>query len=274
MSEAVIKSRAKINFGLNIVEKREDGFHNIETIFYPLELHDIIKISDSDNFSFHCDNKSLEDDPSNLVIKAVKALEKKTGKSFKVKIELKKNIPIGAGLGGGSSNAAAVLTSLNSIFNLGLNKDELQSIALQLGSDVPFFLFNKPLYAEGQGEIFKEVLLEISKPILIVNPGIHINTKWAYENSVPKRPEKNLLSLDLISSSYSHLNGIVKNDFEEIVFSRYPGIGEIKSSLIFDGAEFALMSGSGSTIFAIFPNRELALKSKLKFHQKYFVYLQ
>lgn len=275
MKKIVIKSPAKINFGLNIVAKREDGFHNIETIFYPIELHDVLTFKKAAEFSFTCNNKEIQTDENNLVIKALRLVEQLVKREIAVSITLEKNIPLGAGLGGGSSNAAHTLLSINELFKLQINKETLNKFALQLGSDVPFFLHPVPSFATSRGEILSPIDFEITKPILLVNPGIHISTKWAYENITPKIPEFQSSELrSNVDSEIASLNGKVVNDFEEIAFTTHPQLAEIKKNMSEFNAEFVLMSGSGSTMFGIFPDNDSAQEAQLFFSKTYFTYLQ
>ena len=275
MKKIVIKSPAKINFGLNIVSKRDDGFHNIETIFYPIELHDVLTFEKAAKFSFTCNNNEIQNDDNNLVIKALRLIEQFINKEIAVSIALEKNIPLGAGLGGGSSNAAQTLLSINELFELQIKNDILNDFALRLGSDVPFFLNPVPSYASSRGEILSPIDLEITKSILLVNRGIHISTKWAYQNIKPKTPNFKLNSLSSESvNDIAALKGKVVNDFEEIAFAAHPNLVEIKRIMEEFNAEFVLMSGSGSTMFGIFPESNSAHKADQYFSKTYFTYLQ
>ncbi|MFA6980287.1 MAG: 4-(cytidine 5'-diphospho)-2-C-methyl-D-erythritol kinase [Ignavibacteriaceae bacterium] len=275
MKKIVIKSPAKINFGLNIIAKRDDGFHNIETIFYPIELHDVLTFEKAEKFSFTCNNELIKNDENNLVIRSVRLIEQLVKREIAVSIVLEKNIPLGAGLGGGSSNAAHTLLSINELFELQIRNETLHKFALQLGSDVPFFLNPIPSYASSRGEILSPLDLEISKPILLVNPGIHISTKWAYQNIKPKTPIIKLNSLSSESvNDIASLKGKVVNDFEEIAFAAHPKLAEIKNIMFDFKAEFVLMSGSGSTMFGIFPESNSAHKADQYFSKTYFTYLQ
>ena len=275
MQKIIIKSPAKINFGLNIVSKREDGFHNIETIFYPLNLCDIITFEKSDSFSFETSSASLNGEwENNLVVKAVRMIEAYTGRKINVSINLEKIIPIGAGLGGGSSDAAHTLLSINELFSLNIPYEKIKAFALHLGSDVPFFLHPHPSFACQRGEELHEIKFNITKPILLINPGIHISTKWAYENITPKKPEFSLSEIkNLKQIGLSNLQGKVVNDFENIVFAAYSEIKEIKNTLISSGALFALMSGSGSTIFGIFNSVKEAKSAEKIFSDRYFTFI-
>jgi len=270
MNKIIIKSCAKINIGLNITGKRPDGYHNIETIFYPVNIFDELIFEKSDNFKFTCSDKNLEQDKSNLIIKAKNILEDYCGKIINVKIKLEKNIPIGAGLGGGSSNCAVTLLSLNELFNLEIDNNIIKEIALKLGSDVPFFLNPKPSFATSRGEILKETNLKINLPILIVNPGIHISTKWAFENlNLYKQEcplEKIIENEEFI---IQNAKGKITNDFEEIVFEKYPEIKNVKKRIYDSGALFSLMTGTGSTVFGIFSTMKEAINAQKTFNNFY-----
>ncbi|MFA6597414.1 MAG: 4-(cytidine 5'-diphospho)-2-C-methyl-D-erythritol kinase [Ignavibacteriaceae bacterium] len=274
MKKIIIKSPAKINFGLNIVSKREDGFHNIETIFYPVDLHDVLTFEKAETFSFTCNNELIHNDENNLVIKAVRLIEQFVHLKLNVAIRLEKNIPIGAGLGGGSSNAAQTLLAINEFFGFQIKEEKLKEFAIHLGSDVPFFLHPVSAFASSRGELLSQIEFEITKPLLLVNPGIHISTQWAYQNIVPKKPLFSLSTLSLnVVQDFSSLNGKVLNDFESVTFKVHPQLAEIKQNLFERKAEFALMSGSGSTMFGIFPDSDSAQNALQYFSKLYFTYL-
>lgn len=261
-----IESPAKINIGLYVLNKRSDGYHNIETIFYPIKLHDKLKLSiqkiDSpENEIKVISNPVIEiEEKDNICYKAVKLFFKefKTASQYKVEIDIKKKIPIGAGLGGGSSNAASVLKILAKYFRKEKNTSRLKNIALKLGSDVPFFLYGKPAYAVSRGE--KLTLLpkfKINYNLLIVNPNIQISTKRVYEELNVKRQKtkgKNRITQSLNKTQKFNLKDKEKyqNDFEAVVFKKYPAIGKIKERMYKEEAAFSLMSGSGSTVFGFF----------------------
>ena len=274
MDTLTLNSPAKINFGLNIISKRPDGYHNIETIFYPIKLQDKIIIKRSNSFTFNCNIKTLSTDKDNLVVKAKNLLEAYTGKEINVDINLNKNIPVGAGLGGGSSNAASILMGINTFFNLNIPFPNLFNMAVKIGSDVPFFLDPKPEFAQGKGDILKVIDFKIKYPVLIVNPGIHVSTPWAYSRVIPEKPVKNLYSIiENGVENFLDIKGIVKNDFEQVVFEKFPEIKEIKSNLYQMKAEFALMTGSGSTLFGIFPELKQAREAEKIFSEKYFTFI-
>lgn len=272
MDQIKVKSPAKINIGLNIIRKRKDGFHDLETIFYPLNIYDEITFTKADSFSFTSNDELLNKEPTNLIIKAKEELERESGKTLNVKIELKKNIPIGAGLGGGSSNAAISLKTLNSFLNLELRL--LSEVALKLGSDVPYFLNPVAAFAESRGENITPINLQIEKPILIVNPGIHISTKWAFGHIKPHQSKVSLKSLAGYKEiSIDDLKQIAVNDFEEVVFPEYPEIRNIKEVMLESGAIISMMTGTGSTVFGIFRNKKAAEEAALEFPNQYFKFV-
>lgn len=274
MEKLKIKAPAKINLGLNVISKRQDGYHNIETIFYPLELSDLLTIRKSDSFKFTSNHSEITSTHDNLIIKAKEKLEEIIDQEIKVHIKLEKNIPVGGGLGGGSSDAASTLIGLNKFLELNLDYERLFSLALELGSDVPFFLNPKPCFAESRGEKIKYLDISIPYPVLIVNPGIHISTKWAYQNIIPQKSLFNLRNLTREHfNAPDRLSKLLKNDFEEIVLGKYPEIKKLKEWLYKEGASFVLMSGTGSSLFAVFPDNAVALKAKKTFEVNYFSYL-
>ncbi len=274
MKSITVESPAKINIGLNVVSKREDGFHNLETIFYPLLLSDRITFGKSDSFAIDSNSEELVSLKDNLITRAKELLEEKTGKILNVNIYIEKNIPMGAGLGGGSSNAATTLKALNQLFSLKLEYNDLAETALKLGSDVPFFLNPVPCFAESRGEIITRVPLSISYPILIVYPGIHISTKEAFEKITPGVPEKSLrLLTNKKSISLEDLIKFAKNDFEDFAFNNYPVIKEIRDKLIDSGAELAMMTGTGSSVFGIFTNLQKARWAEDDFRKDFFTFL-
>ncbi len=276
MKRLIVKANAKINLGLNIISKREDGYHNLETIFYPIEgLFDIITFEEANSFSLSYKNKVDIKVEENLITKAKISLEEATGRSLPVRIKLKKNIPLGGGLGGGSSDAAKTLLGLNEFFELGIPKRELYKLALQLGSDVPFFLLGKPAFAESRGEILLPLNFKLNFPILIVNPGLHISTKDAFRNIKPVSGHIDYLKISsLTDNEMLKLNSLLKNDFEDFVFSKYPEIEKIKNQLLEAGAFFAMLTGTGSSLYAIFENPDDAQSAKEEFAKNYFVFLQ
>ncbi|MBC8312173.1 MAG: 4-(cytidine 5'-diphospho)-2-C-methyl-D-erythritol kinase [Candidatus Marinimicrobia bacterium] len=263
------KSHAKINLGLTVVNKREDGYHNIDSLFIELELHDTISFSPNDSFSLTTNFLDLPVDASNLVSKAYNLLLPHKAKSTpEYSIHLEKKIPMGGGLGGGSSNAATTLKALNQLWNCGFDNKNLCKLGASLGADVPFFIEGGIQHVTGIGEILNPVEFKALSNLqfLLIVPEIHVSTEWAYK----------ALNISLQSNKkvpkFSPLTGPViwqlfENDFERVIRSTYPEIDEIKSQLYDCGAIYAGMSGSGSTVFGIFDNRELLQKSSEQFTQ-------
>ncbi len=261
----LIKSLAKINIGLKILCKRVDGFHDIETIFYPVNLFDEIEIDvkpsekNTNSLLIQSDNPYVPKDKSNICFKVIanffKTFEIKD--YFKIKIKIKKKIPIGGGLGGGSSNAASVLKYLVKYFNIDIlkNKKNIFTVASNTGSDVTFFLFSKPCYATGKGDkIFLLKDFYVDYDILLITPSFNISSKWAYEAmKLPTDYRKNPVLKD-ITSLPKDLS-IFENDFEKVVFKKYPELEKIKRILSQNGAVFTSLSGSGSTIYGFFEKK-------------------
>lgn len=249
---------AKINIGLFITERRRDGYHNIETIFYPLNFTDILEIQISHNqekTAFYNTGIHLDAEPiDNLCYRAYKKLNEDYNLP-PVSIHLHKLIPFGSGLGGGSSDAAYTLSMLNSIFNLKLSFSDLCAYAEEIGSDCPFFLYNRPAYAYEKGNRLSPVKLDLSGYYLVlVVPAIHVNTKLAYKDVKPCK--RNLSLIDIIENTpLEEWKKTIINDFEQSIFKHYPLLREIKTQLYELGAEYAAMSGSGSSMFGIFKQK-------------------
>ncbi len=252
----VVFPNCKINLGLNIIAKRPDRFHNLETIFYPIAINDVLEIVQQQNettdVEFTATGLQIDGDTSNnLCIKAYHLLKTDFPELPPVKMHLHKNIPMGAGLGGGSADGAFTLKLLNDKFQLALSNDQLINYALQLGSDCPFFISNQPCFAEGRGEKLQPIRLELSNyQFIIINPGIHVNTGWAFSQIQPKQPSKSINSI--IQQPIETWKDELVNDFEEPVFKAHPQIKSIKENLYSQGAVYASMTGSGSTVFGIF----------------------
>jgi 4-diphosphocytidyl-2-C-methyl-D-erythritol kinase len=273
MEEIKIESPAKINIGLNIIEKRKDGYHNLETVFYPLLLSDKLTFRKAIKLEFNSNSDFLNNSNDNLILKAIRLLENRTGLEIKVSIYLEKLIPIGAGLGGGSSNAAVTLKTINRLFDLKIDNKALKKLSLELGSDVPFFLSSNPCYAESRGEILYPIKLEIQYPILVITPGIQISTQWAFNRIIPGKPLYSLRKVVSENFDLSEIKSLVKNDFESVIFKEYPLIEKIKNDLYERGADFALMSGTGSSVYGIFSNLQKAFWAEEYFRQSYFTFL-
>ena len=274
MDKITVNSPAKINIGLRIIGKRKDGYHNLETIFYPLLLADVISFEKNEKTILETDSDELKQAKENLIIKAKDIIENYTGEKMNVRINLQKNIPLGAGLGGGSSNAAATLKSLNTLFNLNCNYETLAELALKLGSDVPYFLNPIACFATSRGEKIKNISLSLSNPILLVNPGINISTKWAFDQVTVVKDKDTLQKLaNLEVLTVNDIKQFATNDFEEIVFAEYPEIRILKEELYSLGAAFVMMTGTGSTLYGIFSNLQKANLAQDHYKTKYFTFL-
>ena len=231
----------KINLGLRVVRKREDGYHDLETVFVPIYgLHDELEVTPSDTFSFVQEGLSVDCKPEdNLIIKCYQSFANKYKQVGKVAIRFKKTIPFGAGLGGGSSDAAHMAIAINELFGLGLTKQQLVEEVRPLGADCPFFIYNTPCYAEGIGDILTPIDLDLKgKRIVMIKPDEGVSTKEAYCGIVPN----------------PHPFDRKTNDFEKTVFPHHPIIAEIKKRLLDAGGYYASMTGSGSTVFVLFDN--------------------
>ena len=286
---------AKINLGLNVIQKRTDGFHDIETIFFPVALFDIVEIvenehNDVNKKTVYSNTKLIDEDPivlgngikvffstsglpvdsdpsSNLCIKACRLYNERHTIPFDIKIHLHKVIPMGAGLGGGSADAAEVLKLLNVITKMNLKTEQLISMASELGSDCAFFINNRSAFAEGRGELLQDIPVDLSEySIAIVKPDIHVSTQEAFANIQPKNSRGVLMKC--MKSGIKEWKNCMVNDFEESIFRKYPEISRIKSKLYLLGAEFASLSGSGSAVYGIFKNH-IGLKNE--FQGKFYV---
>ena len=249
---------AKINIGLSITEKRPDGFHNLESCFYPVDWCDVLEILPAKKLSFRSTGIPIPgNSETNLCLKAYHLIKQDFNIS-PVMIHLHKIVPIGAGLGGGSADCAFTIKTLNDIFELHLTIEQMENYARKLGSDCAFFIQNRPKYCVGKGDEFSEITLDLSsKSIVLVNPNIHISTAEAYSGIKPMKSEINLR--EILQNPVNQWINVVKNDFENHLLSKYPTISIIKEQLYSQGAAYASMTGSGSTVFGIFDN-EIELK--------------
>ncbi len=270
----VLKAYAKINLGLRVLRKREDGFHDIETIFHRINLFDELTIEPSEtSISITSNNQILPTDENNLCWKAVELFRTEAGITRGAAIHLKKQIPIGSGLGGGSSDAAAVLTALPALWNIPIDASTITGVALNIGSDVPYFLHNKSAYAEGRGERLNFVKVSLPYSVLVVTPNIHVSTAWAYgelskqRRLVPPRTK----FYDGATCTVGAIPSLMENDFEPVVFDAYPEIAELKREILSHGAVYALLSGSGSSVFGLFNDEHNARKAGDFFRPTYFV---
>ena len=246
----IVYPNAKINIGLNVLEKQADGYHKLSSVFYPVnELCDMLEILPAKDFSFSISGIVIPGN-SNICVKAFELL-KADFEIENVTMHLHKKIPIGAGLGGGSADGSFALKALNEIFKLDLSIIELEGYALQLGADCPFFIENSPKYIEGIGENMRDINLDLSSyKLKFIFPELHISTAEAYSGVVPKIPVANLV--DSIKQPIENWKSIVKNDFEVAAFVKYPQLKKIKEDLYNDGAIYASMTGSGSVLFGLF----------------------
>ena len=246
----IVYPNAKINIGLNVLEKQADGYHKLSSVFYPVnELCDMLEILPAKHFSFSSSGIAIPGN-SNICVKAFELL-KADFEIENVIMHLHKQIPIGAGLGGGSADGAFALKALNEIFKLELSIIELEDYALQLGADCPFFIENSPKYITGIGEKMRNINLDLSSyKLKFIYPELHISTAEAYGGIIPSQPKKNLL--DLINQPIENWKKSVKNDFEVAAFAKYPELAKMKEQLYADGAIYASMTGSGSVIYGVF----------------------
>lgn len=250
---------AKINLGLFVTEKRADGYHNLETVFFPVKICDALEIIAAEATSITAHGLPVAGDAQqNLVWKAWELLKKDFPEQLNpVQIQLLKNIPMGAGMGGGSADGAFMLELLNQFFRLDLSKAQLAAYALQLGSDCPFFIYNEPCFAGGRGELLQPITLDLSDyTIQIICPEVHISTVIAFSNIQPKPAAFDLRGLYQLP--VEDWKTQVFNDFERPVFKAHPELAEIKEQLYKQGAVYAAMSGTGSTIYGIFKKGQQA----------------
>ena len=241
----------KINIGLRVVRKREDGYHDLETIFYPVYgLHDELEVEIADEFAFLQDGIEVDCLPTdNLIYKVYQRMQEHFPQIGNVRIRFKKNIPFGAGLGGGSSDAAHMAIALNELFQLGLTQKQLAEEVRPLGADCPFFIYNTPCYAEGIGDKLTPISLALSgMRLVMIKPDCGVSTKEAYAGIKPKGSSE----LFKVVQNSSELFKVATNDFEDTVFVAHPEIAEIKQRLLDADAVYAAMSGSGSTVFGLF----------------------
>lgn len=270
----IVFPNCKINLGLNILRKRSDGYHELETIFYPIPFTDVLEITEyrepvrSAFIPFTISGLAIRGDASsNLCMKAYKMLKKDFPKLPHIQMHLHKVIPAGAGLGGGSADGAFVLKVLNQTFNLHLTRQQLLNYAGELGSDCPFFIINKPCFAAGRGELLEEIELDLTRyKFIIVNPGIHVDTGRAFLNISPAIPEKSIK--EIIRFPVEKWKHELQNGFEKIIFKQHREIVDIKDTLYHAGAVYASMSGSGSTVYGIFSKDK---EVQLSFPANYFV---
>lgn len=269
---------AKINLGLNIVRKRDDGYHDLETLFYPVAFRDALEILPASDPSetpsgvrLHLSGKTVEGSPDkNICVKAWHLLKADFPDLPSIDLHLYKAIPMGAGLGGGSADGSFTLKMLNDLFDLGLTGASLEAYALKLGSDCPFFIRNTPCFASGRGESMIESSLDLSGyAFLLVHPGIHVSTAVAFSGVRPSVPQQSIA--DIVSMDVALWRGHLVNDFERTVFAAFPAIQTLRDSLYDAGAIYAAMTGSGSSVFGIFPKNGLP---EIRFPEDHTIYIQ
>ncbi len=257
-----IKANCKINIGLDVLRRREDGYHDLSTVMVPVDgLYDVVEVEPSEGAENEFHSLGLVVDclaEQNLCIKAARLMQQRYGVG-RVSITLDKRVPFGAGLGGGSSDATAVIVAMNDIFSLSLDESTLIALAAEIGSDTAFFVRNSPQLCEGRGEVMTPIDLNLRGLwLVLVKPDEGVSTREAYAGVKPQEPERTLV--ERLSEPIEMWQGSVKNDFERSVFAAHPNIAKIKQQLLDAGAVYASMSGSGSTVFGLFAKREQAEK--------------
>ena len=263
-----LKANCKINLGLHVLRKREDGYHDLETVMLPVDgLYDVVDVDAIDS-GVEFTGIGIEVDcpeDKNLCVRAARLMQSRYDIGG-IAIRLDKRVPVGAGLGGGSSDATAVIVAINEIYNLGLDKPTLASLSAELGSDTPFFVYNRPMLCEGRGEIMSEVEVDLRGLwLVVVKPPFGVSTGEAYGGVKPRVPESGLKSL--ISKPMEQWQGSVVNDFEPHILLAHPTISTLKEALLRSGALYASMSGSGSALFALYDHEpELALPNDIFIH--------
>jgi 4-diphosphocytidyl-2-C-methyl-D-erythritol kinase len=262
----IVFPNAKINLGLSVLNKRKDGYHNLESIFLPVPFFDSLEFIESNKLSFES-SIEIDDEKSNSILQAYQFI-KEIKDIPPVSIYVHKNIPIGAGLGGGSADGAFMLNGLNDYFNLDLSVEQLEKLALKIGSDCPFFIQNKPKLVHGTGDILSDITISLSGYyIAVINPKIHVSTKMAFSNLKLKKNRNSDLKNVVNSTPISEWKNSIFNDFEPSIFKQYPSIESLKNQCYKLGAIYSSMSGTGSTVYGVF-EKEIDLSS---FNSDYFV---
>lgn len=262
----ILNSFSKINLGLELVSKREDGFHDIVTVFQLIDLHDRIRFKKtSGDIHLSSTDPDIPQDRSNLAVQAFLLFKEKTGITDGIDIHIEKTIPAGGGLGGGSSNAATTLIAANYLWQKNLKKHQLQKMAVTLGADVSFFLEGGTALGTGKGDILEKIKLPADYWVLLICPGIHISTQWVYERAkITLTKQEKLTKFRSIFENYDPhaLHGSLVNELESVVFGRHPVLGSYKEQLYERDAFYAGMSGSGSTIYGLFSDKIRAEKAR------------
>lgn len=273
-STVTVFAPAKVNLILRILDRRDDGFHNLWSLMHTVGLEDVISIRLNHahtDIQLRCDSESLKADPANLVYRAALAVREQSGRTTGLDIALIKRIPMGAGLGGGSSDAAATIVGLNRLLRLGWSQSEMAAVGEPLGSDVPFFFFAPSAIVSGRGEHVRSIQPRGSRWLALVNPGFPVETKWAYQALSGSRSSVQALPGPLAAIEkdshflWAQVSAESHNDFEAPVFAAHPVLKEIKTQLLEEGAETALLSGSGATVFGVFQDERRARQAATPF---------
>lgn len=275
MSELILRANAKINLFLEVLDKRPDGYHNIETVFQSIGLHDIITLREDKpgNIQIQCNNPQVPLDSTNIVYRAAQKLIQESGKSRGVKIDIAKSIPVGAGLAGGSTNAAATLIGLNELWGLNYSFEHLLKLGSKLGADVPFCMIGGTALGHGKGDELT-CLPELPQiPLIIANPGFQVSTAWAYKSLsnlglTRQKKNANILIEKMQEMDISGISGHLYNVFENIVMPEHSQVCKIKEELIKSGALASLMTGSGPTVFALAQDLQTAEQIRDELIQK------
>lgn len=267
-----LRAYAKVNLGLRILNKRPDGYHDIETVFHRINLFDTLRVERSSRLLLTTESDAVPHDETNLCLRAAKLLQEHERSSAGAAIALTKRIPVGAGLGGGSSDAAATLLALRELWKTGTSDTALGNIASSIGSDVPFFLMDRSAYATGRGEILQPADVDLPFWIVVVTPPVSISTAWAYKKADGGGKPAFGLS-KFITSITTMSDGSLENDFEPAVFPEHPELLLLKKTLLESGARTALLSGSGSSVFGVFDRDDRARAAASRFSGAYSVSL-
>jgi len=258
-----LKAPAKVNYVLDVIRRRPDGYHDLRMVMQRVNLSDEISITlaDTQDITVTCGKNGVPDGPGNIAWKAARTLLDMAGTGQGAEITIAKNIPVAAGLGGGSSDAASVLMGMNELLGLDLSDQRLMEIGVKLGADVPFFIFKKTALAEGIGEQLSAMPDMPPAWVLLVNPGVHVSTGWVYRNlQLTNRVE--LAKLPYFYGTIEDICSILSNDLESVTIPAFPVIAEIKATMMRSGALGAMMSGSGPTVFGLFSDRATAEQAR------------
>jgi 4-diphosphocytidyl-2-C-methyl-D-erythritol kinase len=251
----MFQAYAKINIGLYVVERRPDGFHNIETVFHRIAIADTLSLTPAGEIRVSSSSPDAPSDNTNICYKAAALLQEHLKTTQGVHIHIEKQVPVGAGLGGGSADAACILRELPALWGGTVPEETLRTMALQLGSDVPYFLSPGSAVAHGRGEVLRYFTIDVPYTILLCNPGFHVATGWAYGRITPGthgKPHNLAVIVQEGMLDPAMLGQHLRNDFEGVVFPAHPEVRQIKADMLTGGAVFAMMSGSGSTVYGFF----------------------